>query len=64
MMTSQAERGPLARIIDTVGYVAYDEDTLQHVHSRVDGWIESLVTKAAGLSSPFFVDAELPLPYT
>jgi len=31
-----------------VGYVTYDEDTVQHVHTRVDGWIEKLVTKATG----------------
>lgn len=46
--TSQAERGPLPRRIETVGYIGYDEDTLQHVHTRVDGWIETLATKATG----------------
>ncbi len=46
--TAPAERGALSRRIETVGYVAYDEDTLQHVHTRVDGWIEALATKAAG----------------
>lgn len=46
--TAAAQRGALSRQIDTVGYVGYDEDTLQHIHTRVDGWIEKLVTKAAG----------------
>ncbi len=46
--TALAKRGPLSRKIDTVGYVGYDEDTLQHVHTRVDGWIERLETKASG----------------
>jgi Cu(I)/Ag(I) efflux system membrane fusion protein len=46
--TAPAATGPLARRIETVGYVGYDEDTLQHVHSRVDGWIENLAVKAAG----------------
>jgi len=46
--TALAERGSLPRRIDTVGYIIYDEDTLQHVHTRVDGWIERLVTKASG----------------
>lgn len=46
--TAPAERGSLSRRIETVGYVAYDEDTVQHVHTRVDGWIESLATKASG----------------
>ena len=39
---------PLSRRIETVGYVAYDEDTVQHVHTRVEGWIERLATKATG----------------
>ncbi len=46
--TDRAERGSLSRRIDTVGYVSYDEDTVSHVHTRVDGWIERLMTKAAG----------------
>jgi Cu(I)/Ag(I) efflux system membrane fusion protein len=46
--TAVAERGPLPRRIETVGYVGYDEDTLLHVHSRVDGWIENLAATAAG----------------
>jgi len=46
--TVAAERGELARQIDTVGYVSYDEDTVQHVHTRVDGWVEKLLTKATG----------------
>jgi Cu(I)/Ag(I) efflux system membrane fusion protein len=46
--TANAERGSLSQQIETVGYVGYDEDTLQHIHTRVDGWIETLATKAAG----------------
>ena len=46
--TVVAERGTLARRIDTVGYIGYDEDTLQHVHTRVDGWIEKLAATATG----------------
>jgi len=46
--TAQAERGVLMRHIETVGYITYDEDTVQHVHTRVDGWIEKLNTKASG----------------
>ena len=46
--TARAERGELSHRIETVGYVGYDEDTVQHVHTRVDGWIEKLVTKASG----------------
>lgn len=46
--TGQAVQGSLPRRIETVGYIGYDEDTVQHVHTRVDGWIERLVTKASG----------------
>ena len=46
--TATAEYGALSRRIETVGYVGFAEDTLQHIHTRVDGWIEKLETKAAG----------------
>ena len=46
--TAVAQRGTLPRRIETVGYIGFDEDTLQHVHTRVDGWIEKLATKATG----------------
>jgi len=46
--TAAAEHGTLPRRIETVGYIGYDEDTLQHVHTRVDGWIEKLATTASG----------------
>jgi Cu(I)/Ag(I) efflux system membrane fusion protein len=46
--TVKAQRGELSRRIETVGYVGYDEDTVQHVHTRVDGWVEKLATKASG----------------
>jgi len=67
--TAPAERGPLSRRIETVGYVGYDEDTVHHIHTRVDGWIEKLVIKTTGdpvkrgqplfeLYSPTLVNAE------
>ncbi|MFQ5609423.1 MAG: efflux RND transporter periplasmic adaptor subunit, partial [Woeseiaceae bacterium] len=43
-----ARRSELSRRIETVGYVGFDEDTLTHVHTRVDGWIEKLAAKARG----------------
>jgi len=46
--TVRAEKGPLSRRIETVGYINFDEDTLQHVHTRVDGWIEKLAVTATG----------------
>ena len=46
--TTQAERSVLMRRIETVGYITYDEDTVQHVHTRVEGWIEKLNATATG----------------
>jgi len=46
--TAAAERGELMREIETVGYIGYDEETVQHVHTRVEGWVEKLMTKATG----------------
>ena len=46
--TAAAKFGVLSRRIETVGYVGYDEDTLRHIHVRVDGWIESLAVTATG----------------
>jgi len=67
--TEKAQYGVLSRHIDTVGYVGYDEDTLQHIRTRVDGWIEKLNITATGdpvrqgqtlfeLYSPTLVNAE------
>lgn len=67
--TEQAQYSILSRRINTVGYVGYDEDTLQHIHTRVDGWVESLHITATGdpvsqgqalfeLYSPTLVNAE------
>jgi Cu(I)/Ag(I) efflux system membrane fusion protein len=46
--TAKAERSVLMRRIETVGYITYDEDTVEHVHTRVEGWIEKLNTTATG----------------
>lgn len=46
--SAPAARGVLPRRIDAVGYVEYDEDTVHHIHTRVEGWIESLGVQAAG----------------
>jgi len=46
--TAVAERGALSRRIETVGYIGYDEDTVEHVHTRVAGWVEQLAVKTSG----------------
>ncbi|HCB12730.1 MAG TPA: efflux RND transporter periplasmic adaptor subunit [Gammaproteobacteria bacterium] len=46
--TAQVERGDLARRIETVGYVDYDERALSHVHLRASGWVENLRVRTLG----------------
>lgn len=46
--TAPAQRSVLSRRIETVGYIAFDEDTLHQINTRVDGWIEKLAVKATG----------------
>jgi len=46
--TAKVERGKLWRRIDAVGYVAFDERRLSHLHLRTDGWIEKLYVKSDG----------------
>jgi Cu(I)/Ag(I) efflux system membrane fusion protein len=46
--TASVERGTLVQRIETVGYVAYDEDRMAHVHPRAAGWVEKLRVRAEG----------------
>ncbi len=46
--TARVERGKLWRLVEAVGYVAFDERKLSHVHLRTDGWIEKLNVKSNG----------------
>ncbi|MCW9046872.1 MAG: efflux RND transporter periplasmic adaptor subunit [Gammaproteobacteria bacterium] len=46
--TAKVEKGKLDLKIKTVGYVAFDEDKLTHIHSRIDGWIEKMAVTAEG----------------
>jgi len=46
--TAMAEKGRLGRLINTVGYVSYDESKYSQVHPRTDGWIEKLYVNSAG----------------
>jgi Cu(I)/Ag(I) efflux system membrane fusion protein len=38
----------LNNVINTVGYVRYDEYKIIHIHPRVEGWIEELHVKSEG----------------
>ncbi|MEE4164062.1 MAG: efflux RND transporter periplasmic adaptor subunit [Woeseiaceae bacterium] len=46
--TAPAERSSLPRLIETTAHVAYDEETVVHIHTRVDAWIERLEATAEG----------------
>jgi Cu(I)/Ag(I) efflux system membrane fusion protein len=48
--TAAAQIGELSRLIDTVGYIGYDESRVTHVHMRVSGWVERLSVKSEGES--------------
>ena len=68
--TAPVERGSLSREIDTVGFIAPDDDLTAHIHTRVDGWVERLLVKTEGervkrgdllfqMYSPTLVNAEV-----
>jgi len=46
--TTRVTRARVVREVKTVGRVALDETRLHHVHSKVEGWIESLHVIATG----------------
>lgn len=46
--TEPATRGKFWRRIDTVGAVDYDEDLIAHIHTRSEGWVESLSVHSLG----------------
>lgn len=46
--TEAAQRSPLERRAETVGYVSFDERRVQQVRPRAEGWIEGLSVRAMG----------------
>lgn len=46
--TTRVSRARLPQNIRTVGYVQYDQDSIVHIHPRVEGWVEKLHVTAAG----------------
>ncbi|CTQ69678.1 efflux RND transporter periplasmic adaptor subunit [Roseibium alexandrii] len=46
--TALARVAEISQKIETVGFVGYDEHLTSHVHTRVDGWIETLNVRAVG----------------
>lgn len=48
--TVRAEVAPFTKIVRAVGQVAVDERRIQHVHTKIQGWIEHLHAGAVGES--------------
>lgn len=46
--TASVEYGPLAPVIETVGYFEYNEENVAHIHTRAPGWIQNLYALAEG----------------
>ena len=46
--TATVTRGPLRRVIRTVGVIDYNETTLGEVTTKFKGWIEKLYVNATG----------------
>lgn len=46
--TAEVRYGTLQSTINTVGYVAFNEEKLVHIHPRIQGWIEKLYVNAVG----------------
>ena len=46
--TTVVTRAPVTRTLKTTGRVTVDERRLHHIHSKVDGWIETLGVNATG----------------
>ncbi len=45
---ARVERRDLTRVVRAVGRVVYDERLVEHVHIKVQGWIEKLYVKYEG----------------
>lgn len=48
VVTEKASIRSLSNDIEAVGFVAFNQDSLVHVHPRVSGWLEQVAVKSAG----------------
>ncbi len=46
--TATVKRGPLNVSIRTIGHIAYDEELVEHIHTKISGWVEELFVKTTG----------------
>ncbi|GIU40174.1 RND transporter MFP subunit [Shewanella sairae] len=48
MRSEQVTKGTLWKLVKTIGTVEYNENTIGHSHTRVNGWIETLMVHNVG----------------
>ncbi|WP_394147965.1 efflux RND transporter periplasmic adaptor subunit, partial [Shewanella atlantica] len=48
LKVARAEKDTLWKFVQTVGQIDYDESQINHIHARVNGWIEKLTIKSVG----------------
>jgi multidrug efflux pump subunit AcrA (membrane-fusion protein) len=46
--TTRVSRGPLKTAIRTIGRITYDEERVEHIHTKISGWVERLYVKTSG----------------
>ncbi len=46
--TAKVSKGPLYVTIRTVGHVTYDEERVEHIHTKISGWVEKLFVDTTG----------------
>lgn len=46
--TARVSRGPLETAIRTIGRITYDEERVEHIHTKISGWVEELFVKTSG----------------
>jgi Cu(I)/Ag(I) efflux system membrane fusion protein len=48
LKVAKAEKDILWKFVSTFGQIGYDESEINHIHARVNGWIEKLTIKSVG----------------
>ncbi|MDB2387080.1 efflux RND transporter periplasmic adaptor subunit [Shewanella sp.] len=48
MRSEQVSKGTLWKLVKTVGTVQYNENAIGHAHTRVNGWLETLMVHTVG----------------
>ncbi|MEL4427360.1 efflux RND transporter periplasmic adaptor subunit [Shewanella indica] len=48
LKVAKVERDTLWKFVKTVGQIDYDESQINHIHARVNGWIEKLKVESVG----------------